>query len=150
MVTGIYETKTLMKHISCESKCKFDGTKCKSNQRWNNDRCWCECKKHHICEKDYVWYTSTSSFENGKCLSSIIGDSTIICDEVIESYDEETKTITTTFNEKKVTSKTHFTCIFIKYNSIIDSRYYLLLSDKISSKKIITISWHEMKTTLYW
>ena len=32
-------------------------------------------------------------------------DSAIICDEVIESYDEEIKTITTNFNEKKATCK---------------------------------------------
>ena len=32
MVTGINEWKTLTKHISCECKCKFDKTKCKSNQ----------------------------------------------------------------------------------------------------------------------
>ena len=53
MITGINESKTLIKHISCECKCKFDGTKRKSNQGWNNDKCRCECKKHHICEKDY-------------------------------------------------------------------------------------------------
>ena len=29
-----------------------------------------------------------------------------MCDEVIESYDEETKTIPTNFNEKKATCKT--------------------------------------------
>ena len=50
MITGINESKTLTKHISCECKCKFDVTKCKSNQWWNNDKCRCECKKH-ICEK---------------------------------------------------------------------------------------------------
>ena len=33
-------------------------------------------------------------------------DSTIICDEVTESYDEEIKTISKNFNEKKVTCKT--------------------------------------------
>ena len=32
MITGINESKTLTKHISCECECKFDGTKCKSNQ----------------------------------------------------------------------------------------------------------------------
>ena len=31
MITGITESKTLSNHISCECKCKFDGTKCKSN-----------------------------------------------------------------------------------------------------------------------
>ena len=33
-------------------------------------------------------------------------DSTIICDEVIKSYDKETKAIPANFNEKKVTCKT--------------------------------------------
>ena len=37
MITGINESKTLTKHISCECKGKFDGTKYKSNQWWNND-----------------------------------------------------------------------------------------------------------------
>ena len=32
-------------------------------------------------------------------------DSAIMCDEIIESYDEETKTIPTNFNEKKATCK---------------------------------------------
>ena len=32
-------------------------------------------------------------------------DSAIICDEVMESYDEEIKTIPTNFNEKKATCK---------------------------------------------
>ena len=32
MITGIYELKTLTKDISCECKCKYDRTKCKSNQ----------------------------------------------------------------------------------------------------------------------
>ena len=44
MITGINESKTLTKHISCECKCKFDGRKCNSDQWWNNDKCRCECK----------------------------------------------------------------------------------------------------------
>ena len=38
MVTGINESKTLTKDISCESKCRFDLTKCNSNQWWNNNK----------------------------------------------------------------------------------------------------------------
>ena len=34
---GINESYTLTKHVSCECKCKFDGRKFNSNQRWNND-----------------------------------------------------------------------------------------------------------------
>ena len=32
MITGIKESKTLTKHISCKCKCKFDGNKCNSDQ----------------------------------------------------------------------------------------------------------------------
>ena len=51
MITGINESKTLTKHISWECKCKFDGTKCNSNQWWNNDKCRCECKKFTYVKK---------------------------------------------------------------------------------------------------
>ena len=33
VITGINESKTLIKHISCECKCKFDGRKCNSDQK---------------------------------------------------------------------------------------------------------------------
>ena len=38
MITGIMESKTLTKHISCECKCKLGGRKYNSNQKWNNDK----------------------------------------------------------------------------------------------------------------
>ena len=38
MTTSISESKILTKHISSECKYKFYGTKCKSNQWWDNDK----------------------------------------------------------------------------------------------------------------
>ena len=55
MITRINELKTLTKDIWCKLKCKFDGTKCNSNQWWNNNKCGCVCKKVHVCEEYYVW-----------------------------------------------------------------------------------------------
>ena len=56
------------------------------------------------CEKD-VWNPATCICKNGKYLANIIDVSVITCDEIInaeaKSYDEETKTVTTNFNEKK-------------------------------------------------
>ena len=63
IITGINQSKTLTKHI-CEFECKFDGTKCNSNQWQNNDKCRCACKKQNICEKDYIWNPATFSCEN--------------------------------------------------------------------------------------
>ena len=58
--------KTLANHVSYKCNCKFDGRKCNSDQRWNNDKCWCECKKCHVCEKNYIWNLSkwVSKMEN--------------------------------------------------------------------------------------
>ena len=81
MITGINELKKLTKHISCECKCKFDGGKCNSDQWWNNDKCRCECKRRHVCEKDYIWNPSTISCENGKYSASMMNDSAIKYDE---------------------------------------------------------------------
>ena len=39
IITGITESETLTKHISCQCKCKFDGRSCDSDQWWNNDKC---------------------------------------------------------------------------------------------------------------
>ena len=88
----------------------------------------------------------TCNCENGKYLASIMDDLTIICDEVTKLYNEVIKTIPTNFNEKNITLKTQSFYIllifFINHHYIIDSCYYILLSDKISrkTKTFITIS----------
>ena len=72
-------------------------------------------KKKKTSEKDYIYNPATFSC---KYVGSIINDSVITCDEVIE----ETKTFPTNFNEKR-------------------SIFYLPLSSK--TKIVITISRHQ-------
>ena len=101
MITGIKESK-----LSCKCISRFDRKKCNSDQWYKNDKCPCECKKCHVCEKAYIWNPSICSCKKVKHLASIIDNSVIRCDEVIE---EETKTLTTNFNEKNGICKTkHF------------------------------------------
>ena len=67
---------------------------------------------------------ATCSCENGKYLASIMDDSAITCDEVIVSYNEKAKPITTKLDEMKATCKMQnfcFTCIFMNLESTIDS-----------------------------
>ena len=54
-----------------------------------------------------------------KFLASIMYDSMITFDEVIKSYDEETKIISTNFDEKKVTFKTQSFYVSIAFLLII-------------------------------
>ena len=110
MITGINESKALTKHMSCKYRCRFDGRKCISDQWWNDDKCWCECKKHHVCEKDYVWNPATCKYENGKYLASFMGDSAIMCNEIIEPYDDKTNS-----NEKQANCKTQKLYILLAF-----------------------------------
>ena len=145
-VTGINESKALTKHISCKCKCGFDGRKCSSDQRWNNDKFGCECKK---CD---VLNPATSSCENGKHLASIMDDSAIICDEVIDTVVELNGQ--TIFFKKKATVKIKISifaffliaialltavsiyCYLVNFQR---KRKHLLLSHFISSKIEIQI-----------
>ena len=69
MITGINESKTLTKQISCKCKCKFYRTKCNSSSKSNSDKCRCEYKnpkEHYVCNL-YIYiyiyiYTRVSSF----------------------------------------------------------------------------------------
>ena len=64
-----------------------------------------------MCEKDCIWNPATCSCENGKYLASIIDNSVIMCDEIIE----ETKTIPTNLNEKNVLCKRKSFCILLTF-----------------------------------
>ena len=66
-----------------KTNCELDGTKCNSNQWWNNHKCQCDCKKSPVCEKDYVWNSAACNQEDEKYLASIVDDSVIKCDEII-------------------------------------------------------------------
>ena len=104
MIWRKYVSNNFTKYISCKCECKFNGRKCNSNGKWNNDTCWCECKKDHICKNDHTCIPFPCSFKNEKYLASIIDDSVVICDEIIDvkpkSNDEKAKAITINFNEK--------------------------------------------------
>ena len=100
MASGINESKTLTKHISCKFEYKFDGRKRNSTQKWNIGKCWCECKTPEktscLCQKSYFWNPATCSCENGKYAGSITDNSVITCDEIIDT----TKKVPTNFNKK--------------------------------------------------
>ena len=54
----------MLKYNSYNSKQKFHGRKCNLKKKWNKNNCWCEGEnpiKYHMCEKDYIWNSSTIS-----------------------------------------------------------------------------------------
>ena len=92
-----------MKHVSVY--CTFDAIVCNNKQRWNEDKCWCECKElidKSVSDKGYTWnpinweWACDKScdigeyldFENCKSRKTLIDKSVDECDENI---DEEVK-----------------------------------------------------------
>ena len=39
------ETKNIKWHETCKCECRLDAIVCNNKQRWNNDKCRCECKE---------------------------------------------------------------------------------------------------------
>ena len=153
MITGKNESKTITKHISCECKCRFNGKKCNSNQWWKNNTCRRECKKHHACEKDYIWNPATCNCENGKFLVSIMDDSPITCDNIKESYNKETN-----YNEKKATCnmQNFYISLVFSLNTIallIPVSVYCYLM-KYQAKQKYLLPFHDtsykLKQVFYW
>ena len=58
LITGVNETKHLAHLVSCDYKCGLNESVCNSKQKWNHDKCWCDCKELRACDScidDYIW-----------------------------------------------------------------------------------------------
>ena len=77
-------------------------------------------------------------------------NSEIMCDEVTESYDEETKTIPTNFNEKKATCKMQnlyiILLVFLLFALIAVSIYCHLIKYQVKQKH--SLSFHDKNNEL--
>ena len=91
-----FSNKTLVKHSSCDGKCKFGSKLCNSNQESNNDKSRCECKKYPTYKNNYSWNPGKCISKNSSHLKSIIDDSVIVCDEIISITDNVSTNVTNT------------------------------------------------------
>ena len=58
------ETRHIKWHKTC--KCTLDASICNNKQRWNDDRCICECKElidKETCDKGFIWNPSNCECE---------------------------------------------------------------------------------------
>ena len=101
----------------------------------------------NACEKDYIRNLATFGCENGKYLASIMDDSAITCDQIIKSYDDETKTISTNFNEKKQPVKCKISIFYLHFYTIAlliaVSINCFLIKKSSKTKACITILRHK-------
>ena len=63
------ETKNIKWHETCKCECRLGAIVCNDKQRWNNDKCRCECKElidKGECAKVYAWNSSNCECEYDK------------------------------------------------------------------------------------
>ena len=51
------ETRHIKWHETCKCKCRLDASACNNKQRWNDDKCRCECKEliaKGVCDKEFI------------------------------------------------------------------------------------------------
>ena len=52
------ETRHIKRNETCKRKCRLDASVCNNKQRWNDEKCRCECKElidKCVCDKGYIW-----------------------------------------------------------------------------------------------
>ena len=112
------ETRSIKWHETCKCICRLNKIICNNKQRWNKEKCICECKK--LIDKEFIWNPSNCGCECAKACntSQYLDYSDCKCkkrliDSLIEECtenDDETeivnKTITKNGDETKLVNKT--------------------------------------------
>ena len=63
------ETIHIKWHGTCKWESRLDASVCNNNQRWNDDKCRCECKElidKDVCDTGYIWNPSNWECECDK------------------------------------------------------------------------------------
>ena len=109
------ETRHIKWYETCKSKCRVDASVWNNKQRWNNDKCRCECKEwidKGVCDKRYAWNPRNCEcecdkscdfgeylyYENGKCRKRFVDE---LAEECNENIDETKLTEIALFEHKK-------------------------------------------------
>ena len=70
LVSETNEKRRTEWHGMFKNKCRFEHSVCNNKQRWNDNKCRCECKEltdKGICDKAFIWNPSSCEY---KCYKS--------------------------------------------------------------------------------
>ena len=122
------ETRHIEWHETYKCDCKFGANICNSKQRWNKDKCICDCKElidKKMCDKGFIWNPSNGEYvcdkacdvgeyldyENCKCRKKLVAS---LIEECTETAEEVKLVITLAENENsyKCSSRTVYIVLF--------------------------------------
>ena len=107
------QIKHIQWHETCKCKCRLDASVCNNKQRWNEDKCRCECREELIdkerFDKGLVWNPSNCNcrfhksceigeyldYKNYKCRRKMVGE---LVEECSKNIDENEMIYNKTLN----------------------------------------------------
>ena len=57
LISRTNETRLIEWHETCKCECKLEANVCNNKQRWNENKCRCECKQlidKRVCDKGFI------------------------------------------------------------------------------------------------
>ena len=116
------ETRHTKWHETCKCECKFGPNICNNKQRWNKDKCRCECKEiidklvigNCECESDKACDVGEYlDYENCKCRKKIVDKLVEECTETVEEVKLAKITLDKNENKYKCSSFTLYIVLVI-------------------------------------
>ena len=144
------QTKRIEWHETCKCKCRLDSSACNNKQRWNEDKCRCECRDELIdkgmCNKGFVWNPSNCNCEcdkscdvgkyldhkNFKFRRKIVGE---LVEECSKNIDENEMIYNRTLNDYKSSSCALYGLLFVVF----------LISSTVISSVFVYFYWYSKK-----
>ena len=93
--------------------CRLNPIICNNKQKWNNDKCRCECLADKKYDKKFVWNPSNCKCEYKKNAAHLLTEE---CKKIIDN-----KTVSIKEYHKTVSIKKHNKTVSIKENNSLDS-----------------------------
>ena len=143
--------------------CRLDAIICNTKQRWNSDKCRCECKElidKYVWDKGYPWNLSNCEcecdkscdigeyldYENCKCRKRLVDK---LVDECNETVDEEVKILDN--NENKCNSCILYIVLFSIFFTInvVIATYFVYYKYTNRNKENVSIYDYAYQTKNY-
>ena len=84
------KTKQINWHESCRCVCRLDPIICNNKQKWNKDKCRCECLVRKECDNNFFWNPSNFKCEYKKKAAHLVTEE---CEEIIDNKTVPIKSI---------------------------------------------------------
>ena len=124
------ETRFIKWHEKSKYKCRLDAIARNNKQRWNKNKCRCECKElidKGVCDKRFIWnsnnfecacdkncdFSEYLDYENGICRKRIVDKLIDECTETIEEVKLAKITLVENENENKYSCWTVYIVLMI-------------------------------------